>query len=49
VKSTDGGASWTFINDPGLQYRNIYDLEIHPKTKELFVGGFDGVYVYEQY
>jgi len=49
VKSTDGGASWAFINDPGLQYRNIFAMDIHPQTKELFVGGFDGVYKYEQF
>jgi photosystem II stability/assembly factor-like uncharacterized protein len=49
VKSTDGGASWTLLNDPGLQYRNIFVMDIHPQTKELFVGGFDGVYVYEQF
>ncbi|MDY7076293.1 MAG: hypothetical protein SXV54_05130 [Chloroflexota bacterium] len=47
VRSTDGGASWTFINDSGLQYRNVFAMDIHPQTKELFVGGFDGVYVYE--
>jgi hypothetical protein len=49
VKSTDGGASWGFINDSGLQYRNVFAMDIHPITKELFVGGFDGVYVYERY
>lgn len=49
VKSTDGGASWVFLSDSGLQYRNIFAMDIHPITKELFVGGFDGVYVYEQY
>jgi photosystem II stability/assembly factor-like uncharacterized protein len=47
VKSTDGGTSWAFINDPGLQYRNIFTMEVNPQTKELFVGGFDGVYIYE--
>lgn len=49
AKSTDGGASWTLINGPGLQYRNIFAMDIHPQTKELFVGGFDGVYIYEQF
>ena len=38
-----------FIGDPGLQYRNVFAMDIHPQTKELFVGGFDGVYVYERY
>jgi photosystem II stability/assembly factor-like uncharacterized protein len=47
VRSTDGGTSWTFINDPGLQYRSVFAMDIHPQTKELFVGGFDGVYIYE--
>ncbi|NIV29416.1 MAG: hypothetical protein GWN58_07875, partial [Anaerolineae bacterium] len=49
VKSTDGGASWAFVDPADLQYRNIFALDIHPQTKELFVGGFDGVYVYERY
>jgi photosystem II stability/assembly factor-like uncharacterized protein len=48
ARSTDGGASWTLINDPGLQYRNIFAMVIHPKTGEVFVGGFDGVYIYER-
>ena len=49
MKSTDGGESWTVISGPGLQYRDVYALDIHPVTKELFVGGFDGVYIYEQF
>lgn len=49
VKSTDGGASWTLINDSGLQYRNIFAIDINPQTKELLVGGFNGMYKYEQY
>jgi len=47
VKSADGGVSWTFVSGAGLQYRNIFTMDIHPQTKELFVGGFDGVYIYE--
>jgi photosystem II stability/assembly factor-like uncharacterized protein len=46
VKSTDGGATWSLFDDSGLQYRNILVMDIHPRTKELFVGGFDGIYVY---
>jgi photosystem II stability/assembly factor-like uncharacterized protein len=49
AKSTDGGASWTLISDPGLQYRNIFAIDINPQTEELFVGGFDGLYIYEQF
>ena len=49
VKSTDGGASWVFINGLGLQYRNIFAMDINPQTKELFVGGFDGIYKYERF
>jgi photosystem II stability/assembly factor-like uncharacterized protein len=47
AKSVDGGVSWTLLQGPGFQYRNIFAMDINPQTKELFVGGFDGVYVYE--
>lgn len=49
LKSTDGGASWSIIISSGLQYRNVFVMDIHPQTKELFIGGFDGVYKYEQF
>ena len=49
ARSTDGGSSWSLISGPGLQYRNIFAMDINPLTKELLVGGFDGVYVYERF
>lgn len=48
AKTTDGGVSWVLINDVCFQYRNVYAMDIQPQTKDLFVGGFDGVYVYGQ-
>jgi hypothetical protein len=47
AKSTDGGAWWTLISGPDFQYRSVFTIDVNPLTKELFVGGFDGLYIYE--